>query len=282
MVDLYARLMGEKREPRRVLITGGSSGIGRATALLFAALGDRVAVTGRQLDALQALAAEAEQRGLPGEILALQADVRDAAAMRQAVTRTVDAFDGLEVVIANAGIGHRGALVEAEWDDLETVLRTNIDGVIHTIRAAVPAMRQTGRGGQIVLVSSILGPVPGAYAAAYSASKAAVDALGRALRGELATDGIAVSVVHAGQTETAFARRRLGQPGRVATRWPTMTPEQVAGGIAEALERQPRTMALRLVDRWFIRLGRWFPGLMDRVLARVYGGQDSRSRDVAE
>jgi short-subunit dehydrogenase len=130
---------------------------------------------------------------------------------------------------------------------------------------------RAGGGGHIVLISSILGPVPGAYASVYSASKAATDALGRSVRGELKRDQIDVSVLWVGQTRTEFAERRLGQPGRVATRWPTMTPEEVAGGIARALERRPRTMTLRWIDRLFIWAGRWFPALMDRLLARVYG-----------
>jgi short-subunit dehydrogenase len=210
-----------------------------------------------------------EGKKLPGAILPVAADVTDAAAMARAVALTLAEFNRLDVVIANAGIGQRAPLIDAPWEDIETVLRTNIDGVIHTLRAAVPALRASG-GGQIVLVSSILGPVPAAYAAAYSASKAATDALGRALRGELKADGIHVSVLHVGQTHTEFARNRLGQPGRVATRWPTMTPEQVAQGIARTLERKPRTMALRPIDSLFIWAGRSFPALVDRLLAWVY------------
>ena len=270
MVDSYGRLMGEKHAPRVAFVTGASSGIGRATALLFAAMGDQVTVTARRMDRLQELVAVVEQRHLPGTILPVQADVTDPAALEQAVAQTVEAFGRLDVVVAAAGIGHRGPLVDAQWTDIETVLRTNIDGVIHTVRATVPALAESG-GGTIVFVSSILGPVPGAYASIYSASKAAVDALGRALRAELKPAGIRVSVVHVGQTHTEFSEKRLGQPGRVATRWPTMSPEQVAGGIAQAADRAPRTMTLRWVDRLFVWGGQRFPALMDRVLARIYG-----------
>jgi len=256
--------------PRVVLITGGTSGIGRAAALLFAALGDQVAVTGRRVDRLQALAAQVEADELPGVVLPLEADVTDADAMRRAVALTLAEFNRLDVLVANAGIGHRGSLVEADWADLETVLRTNIDGVCHSVRAAVPAMRASG-GGHIVLISSILGPVPGPFAGVYSASKAAVDALGRALRGELRRDNIYVTVLWVGQAHTEFADKRLGQAGRVATRWPTMPPEQVAGAIARALERKPRTMTVRWIDGLFVWAGRRFPALVDRLLARVYG-----------
>jgi short-subunit dehydrogenase len=257
-------------EPKALLITGASSGVGRAAAKLFAALGHDVAVTARRVERLETLQQECEDAEFPGVILPLAADVTDADEMQQAVALALAEFNRLDVLIANAGVGHRGALVDADWQDVEAVLRTNIDGVIHSVRAAVPALRASG-GGQIVLVSSILGPVPAPYASLYSASKAAVDALGRSLRGELKPDGIAVSVLWVGQTETEFAEKRRGEPGRVATRWPTMSPQQVAGSIALALERQPRTMTLRWIDRVFVWVGRAFPALMDRILARVYG-----------
>jgi len=89
--------------PRVVLITGGTSGIGRAAALLFAALGDQVAVTGRRVDRLQALAAQVEADELPGVVLPLEADVTDADAMRRAVALTLAEFNRLDVLVANAG-----------------------------------------------------------------------------------------------------------------------------------------------------------------------------------
>lgn len=270
MVNWYRRNVLPERPPRAILITGGSAGIGRAAALLFAAMGDQVAVVARREEPLDALAAEAEREKLPGRILPLVADVTDAAALQRAVARALAEFNRLDVLVAGAGVGHRGALADAVWDDLDTVLRTNLDGVMHSIRAAVPAMRASG-GGQIVLLSSVLAPVPAPYAAAYSASKAAIEALGRALRGELRADRIHVTVLRVGQTDTEFASRRLGQPGRVATRWPTMSPEQVAGGIARALERHPRVLTLRWIDSVFIWLGQRFPALMDRLLSRIYG-----------
>ena len=270
MVNWYRRTMLVERTPRAILITGGSAGIGRAAALLFAAMGDHVAVVARRGDRLEALAAEAERDKLPGRILPLAADVTDPAAMRRVVALALAEFNRLDVLVAGAGVGHRGALADAAWSDIDAVLRTNVDGVLHSVRAAVPAMRASG-GGQIIFLSSSLGPVPAPYAAAYSASKAAIEALARSLRGELHADRIYVTVLRIGQTHTEFAEKRLGQPGRVASRWPTMTPEQAAGGIARALERNPRVLSVRWIDSVVIWLGQRFPALMDRVLRRIYG-----------
>lgn len=253
-----------------VLITGGTSGIGRATALLLASLGHDVTVTGRRAERLAELVTEAES--LPGTILPVEADVRDGRSMQLAVAETVATFNRLDVLIANAGLGHRGRLVEADWEDLETVLRTNIDGVLHSIRACVPAMRASG-GGQIITISSVLGPVPAAGAAIYSASKAAVDALARALRMELKSENIHITNILVGQTHTEFATKRLGHSGKVAQRLPTMTPEKVAGQIVRAMEGKRRTMILRWIDRLVVVAGKFLPWITDRILTRVYLGR---------
>lgn len=254
-------------EKKSVLITGGTSGIGRATALLMVSLGYDVAVTGRRAERLEELAVECEN--LSGKLLTFEADVQDRDAMRRVAAETLAQFNRLDVLVANAGVGHRGMLVDADWEDLETVLRTNIDGVLHSIRACVPAMKAS-KGGHIITISSVLGPVPAPGAAIYSASKAAVDALARALRVELAPDNIHVTNIIVGQTHTEFASKRLGRAGKVASKFPTMTPEKVAGQIVRALESKKRTIILRWIDRLFVLAGQFMPRIMDRVLARIY------------
>ena len=96
--------------------------------------------------------------------------------------------DRLDALVANAGLGQRGPFADANWEDIEIVLRTNIDGVLHSIRAGVPAMRQSG-GGQIVIISSVAGQVTIPYSATYGATKAFVSSLARSLRLELESDG---------------------------------------------------------------------------------------------
>ncbi len=251
-----------------VLITGASSGIGRATALAFAARGARVVAVARRADRLATLAGEAAN--LPGAILPVTADVTRADDMRRAVERARAAWGRLDVLVANAGLGQRGPLVDAPWDDLDIVLRTNIDGVLHSVRAAVPLIRQGGRGGHIILISSISGAAPAPFAAVYGASKSFINGLGRALRTELRDDRIRVTIFLVGQTHTEFAQTRRGRPGRVASWLPTMSAETVARRIVHAVDHPRRTVVLRLIDRVFLLAAALTPGLLDDLQWRVY------------
>jgi short-subunit dehydrogenase len=234
-----------------VLITGASSGIGYAAALAFARRGWQVAALARRLDRLAELRAAVESLPTPhGELLPLEADVRDPLALERAALGASVHFGHLNALIANAGVGQRGALVEAQWSDLETVLRTNIDGVLHSIRAAVPLMRSAG-GGQIAIISSVTAGLTVPYTAAYGASKAFVSSIARSLRLELEPDGIGVTEMLVGRTESEFNQKRLGQAGRGqgAGSVPVMRAETVADAIVRAVERRQRRVILRSFDR---------------------------------
>ncbi len=253
-----------------ILITGASSGIGYAAALAFARHGWHVIATARRVERLTEL--EQAVRALPaphGDLLAVVADVTDAAAMRQAVEQGIARFGRLDALVANAGLGQRGPLVEAAWDDLEIVLRTNIDGVLHTIRAAVPALRAAG-GGQIVLISSVAGQLTMPYSATYAATKAFVSSIGRALRLELESDNIGLTDMLVGRTDTEFNEKRRGQGKRTGGSLPTMTADQVAQAIIRAVERKQQTVILRFFDRLLLWGGLLLPGVMARLARRQY------------
>lgn len=254
-------------ESRVILVTGGSAGIGWETALAFARRGDRVGATGRRADRLDALNVAAKD--LPGAILPLVADVTSAVDMQRAIAELVTAYGRLDVLVANAGLGQRGSIVDSKWDDLEAVLRTNIDGVLHSVRAAVPEMRKAG-GGHVVTVSSVLGVAIGPYCAVYSASKTALNALARGLRAELQPDHIWVTNLLVGQTVSEFSAARRGVSGKVASRLPGMPTERVANAIVRATTQRRRTVTLRLIDRAIVAAGEYAPWFMDRLLARVY------------
>jgi short-subunit dehydrogenase len=258
---------------RVVFITGASSGIGAAAAVAFARAGWHVAGTARRADRLAETAAQVA--ALPaghGEFLALAADVTDADAIAQAVAETVARFGRLDCAIANAGVGHRGGVADARWADTETLLRTNIDGVLFTVRAAVPALR-AGGGGHLILISSVVFNMTTPYAALYSASKAFVSSIARALRYELAAERIAVSDVLVGRTETAFQHARLGQAGYAARapRLPVMTAGYVAARLL-AIAGQPRgrTHTLRLLDRLIVLGNVLVPDFIARRAMKSY------------
>jgi short-subunit dehydrogenase len=253
--------------PRVILITGASSGIGYETALAFAQRGDKVTATARRADRLEQLAAAA--KGLPGEVRTYNADVTRAADMQHVVDDLMAQWGRLDVLVANAGLGQRDGIVESAWEDLEAVLRTNIDGVLHSVRAAVPAMRQSG-GGHIVTVSSVAGIAITPYATVYAASKAALNAIARGLRTELKNDHIRVTNIIVGQTHTEFAEKRRGMPGRVAQKLPTMDAATVASRIVYESSHNHRSVTLRPLDQLTVFAGTFLPQIMDRILERIY------------
>lgn len=255
---------------RVALITGASSGIGYETALAFARDGTHVVATARRADRLAEL--ESAIRTLPaghGDILSIAADVTDAEAMKNAVAQALQRFGRLDILVANAGVGHRGAVAEADWQDLETLLRTNIDGVLHSIRAAVPAIKQSG-GGHIVTVSSVVYNLVAPYTAIYSASKAFVTSLAHSLRIELEPDNIWVTDVLVGRTQSEFNEKRLGAGKRTNNSLPTMTADRVAAAIVKATHQRKKTVILRFFDRLIIWGNILVPGLIGRMARRQY------------
>lgn len=259
--------------PRVALITGASSGIGKETTIALLKHGVNVAGTSRRKDSLQPLSLLAKD--LTGDFLALQADVRSSAAMQEAVTQLLDHFGRLDYLIANAGIGHNGSLMEASESDIHQLLQTNIDGVIHSVRAAVPALRLNDSGGHIMIVSSVVAPMTLPYSALYAASKASVSSLARSLYHELKEDQIHVSDFLLGRTETNFITNRLGKSRNQKARMlPAMSAEKVGRTILGLLEKKPRSFVARPFDRLLLMVNLILPDFVARRAARHYGGKD--------
>jgi short-subunit dehydrogenase len=263
---------------RVAFITGASSGIGYATALEFARQGVHVAVIARRAERLKAL--EQAVHALPqphGEVITFAADVRDANAMLAAASLAAKRFGRLDILVANAGVGQRGSIVDSDWEHLETLLRTNIDGVLHIIRATVPEMRKNGGNrsdscGHIIIISSIVANMTTPYAAAYSASKAFVSSIARSLRLELEPDHIWVTDMLLGRTVSEFNEKRLGQAGYAdtAAHLPRMTAEKVAKAIVKAARQRRKTVVLRPFDRLILWANALVPGLVARRALRQY------------
>lgn len=187
------------------LITGCSTGLGRALARAVLAKGDNAVVTARDTATLQDLAAE-----FPTTALAVPLDVTDQSQVEAAVQQAVERFGGVDVLVNNAGYVYRAAIEEGADADVRTLFDTNVFGPVAMIKAVLPGMR-TRRSGAIVNISSIgarLCPPGSGY---YSATKAALEGISGSLQKELAPLGITVTAVEPGGFRTDFAGRSLTQ-----------------------------------------------------------------------
>ena len=253
-----------------VFITGASSGIGWAAASAFARAGYDVCGLARRADRLQDLREQiAAMPDDHGDFLPIVGDVRVPSDLDAAIEAILARYGRLDVLIANAGLGQHGALAEADWQDIETVLRTNIDGLLHSVRACVPALRVDG-GGQILLISSLVAGVHTPYTAVYSASKAFVSSLAGSLRLELEADYIGVTDVLVGRTTTEFNQNRLGSSQGVRGRLPSRSADEVAAALVLAAEGKRRRVVMSLFDRLILAGGVLAPGVMARLAKRQY------------
>lgn len=223
--------MATKRmQGKLVLVTGATSGIGRATARQLGEEGARVVLAARRGERLAALAEE-----LPGSE-AVELDVRDAKRVSAALAgRTFD------VVIANAGLGRGlGPLQSGEASDWDEMIDTNVKGLLHTVRATLPAMIEKGRG-DVVLLGSVAGRQVYPGGNVYCATKFAVRALYEGLRLDAAGKGIRFTTVDPGLVETEFSVVRFrGDEERAKKTYvglECLRPEDVADAIVYALTR---------------------------------------------
>jgi NADP-dependent 3-hydroxy acid dehydrogenase YdfG len=193
-----------------VLVTGASSGIGAATARAFAARGDRVIVSARSEERLDALVAEIEAAHGPGTALALPLDVSDAAAHEAAVAALPEAWAEIDVFVANAGLARGlGPVWENTVAEVDAMVDTNVKGVLYGVRAVVPGMLARGRG-HVVTIGSTAGHHVYAGGAVYCATKHALLALTLGLKMDLHGTPVRVSAVSPGLVETEFSLVRFG------------------------------------------------------------------------
>lgn len=195
---------------RVALVTGAASGIGRAAAVKLGAGGAATALVDRDAKGLAQTAAAIEAAG--GKAVAVVEDLRAAGAAERAVAMSVEAFGGIDVLVAAAGISRRGSVVETSDEDWEAVLGINLTAVFRCCRAVVPAMQARG-GGSIVIVGSAWGLVAGPRAAAYAAAKAGVVNLARAIAIDHGPEGIRANAVCPGDVDTPLMRGEMAAVG---------------------------------------------------------------------
>lgn len=219
---------------KTVLITGATSGIGKACALKFAAASYHVIITGRRSERLIRLKDELENNyGI--EVLTLCFDVQDRHAVTAAFANLPESWQNIDVLINNAGLAlGRDSFEEADMDDWETMLNSNVHGLLYVSKAVLPFMLARHKG-HIVNMGSVAGKEVYEKGNVYCASKFAVDAITRGMRIDLLKNNIKVTGIHPGAVETEFSQVRFKGDEVTATAayqgYTPLTPEDIADTV---------------------------------------------------
>jgi NADP-dependent 3-hydroxy acid dehydrogenase YdfG len=225
---------------KTAVVTGASSGIGEVTARLLAQKGCNVALAARRENRLQDLAAEFGEGAL-----AVPTDVTDAAACEALVSRAVDRFGSVDVLVANAGLGLYGSIPDGNPEDWRRMFEVNVLGVLHATRAAVRHMLDRGSG-DIVIVSSLAGRrVPTADGTVYAATKHALTAVAEGLRMDVSARGVRVVNVEPGLVRTEFpeSTSQSAEQFYAEKEYSPIEAEDVATAVVYAVG-QPRRVSI--------------------------------------
>jgi len=248
------------------LVTGASSGIGRALATALAQQGAHVALVARHETKLREL--ERQLASLPGRRLVIPADVRRPAEIRQCVADVLHEFGRIDVLVNNAGKGFCGRIDETPLEDLQDVMTTNFVAAFLFLQAIIPSMTRQ-RSGLIIQMSSLNGFSAVPLASAYAASKFALEAISESARMELKQHNVHVLVVRPGLTDTSFfdnAKNFRAQNPFPMTRF--MSADEVARKTLRAAARHRRELVLTVDGKLLWWLKKLCPRLVERILGR--------------
>ncbi len=242
-------------------------GIGEAVARTFAGQGASVVICSRERERAEAARARIEH---PERILATACDVRYREDLARLLALTLHNFGRVDIWVNNAGIGFMESVAQADMAEVRRLFDINLFGAIEAMQAVAPVMKQQGSG-TIINISSMAGHITLPYAAMYSATKAALNALGRGARIELSRCGVHVMTVCPGFVANDFGkhaykgteRMRLG----VAQRG--ITSERVARAVLRGYEKRSREVVVPWSNRLFIWMDRFFPSLVDHGMTRM-------------
>lgn len=250
-----------------VIITGASSGIGKACAWIFAQAGAQVVLAARNLEKLNLVCKELHEAGFTA--LAVQADVSKEADCQRLITEAVAAFQGVDVLINNAGISMRATLEQAEVSVIRQLMEINFFGTVYCTKYALPYLLKSK--GSVVGVSSIAGykGLPGRTG--YSASKFAMHGFLEALRLENLKKGLHVLIACPGFTASNIRNTALGSDGNMQGESPRdeqkmMQPEEVAEFILEAVLKRQNSLTLTMNGKLTVWLNKFFPKWVDRLV----------------
>ena len=265
-------------DQQTVVITGASSGIGRAAALLFGRRRASVVLAARNEAALRDVAQGVADGG--GVALVVPTDVGRPAEVERLAERAAERFGGIDTWVNNAGVSAYARFEDLTAEEIERIVRVDLLGALHGARVALPRLRE--RGGTLINVASVVGVQPLPFQAPYCAAKAALIAFGQSLRAELAQeDGeVHVTTILPPSTNTPFFEHALSKLGRQAKPVPPVwQPNVVAESIVFAAAHPRREIAVGAAGRQLTLLGRLAPGLGERLFSLPAVGREQQLTD---
>jgi 3-oxoacyl-[acyl-carrier protein] reductase len=224
------------------LITGGSKGIGYGIAYALMQQGVNVAITSRSVASAEKAAEQLNAEVSSAKAIGLEADVRELESQQQAVKTTVDTFGQLDIVIANAGLGHFGSIEDLTTTQWNEVIDTNLTGVFNSIKASLDALRASK--GYYITISSLAGTNFFAGGSAYNASKFGVTGFTQAVMLDLRKYGIKVSTIMPGSVSTYFNGNEPSDEGA----WKIQI-EDIGELVVDLLKMHPRTLPSKIEVR---------------------------------
>jgi NAD(P)-dependent dehydrogenase (short-subunit alcohol dehydrogenase family) len=255
--------MARNIQGARLLVTGASSGIGRAIALKAAGQGARVAVVSRSADKLDALVKE-----IKGDVLPVAGDITNADDRKRMIHTAAERFGGLDVLVNNAGVASFGHFATNTEAVLRQVMETNFFAPAELIRLAIPVLTQ-GCHPAIVNVSSMCGRRGMPAWSEYSASKFAMCGLTESLRGEMARFDIDVLLIVPGLTKSGLHDNMIHNTGRMKIEFDKgQPPERVADAVLRSLRYNITETVVGSEAAWILRFNRWLPRLTEWLITR--------------
>lgn len=248
-----------------VIITGGSSGIGKGCALLFGSYGAKVVITGRNLEKLQEASSELHNV----DHLIIQADSANEEDNKKIIQQTIDRYKRIDILINNAGISMRALFEDVDMDVFKKVMDINFYGTVYATKYALPHILKSK--GSIIGISSINGFRGTPARTAYTASKYAMNGFMEALRTEVMHRGVHVLVACPGFTESNIRNTALLADGSEQGTSPReeekmMSPKEVAQEIVTAIKKRKRDIVLTRQGKLVFLLNKIIPGMMDKIV----------------
>lgn len=248
-------------------------GIGEAMAQLFAKHGAHVILTSRDINRAEVARQRIEHLE---RTLALSCDVRNREEIDKVVSLTLHHFKCIDVWINNAGHGLADSVELMDMDSCRSMFDTNLFGAIQCMQAVIPVMKRQ-RLGTIINISSVAGHIPLPYSAAYSATKFAMNAIGKAARVELRGTGVHVMTVCPGYVKTDFRKNRM--PGTAPMELPSarrgISAERVAQAVLRGYAKQKREIIVPWSNHIYVKVYQLLPGLVEGAMGRL-----ARSKEV--